>query len=198
MADVVGLGKTYIGAELLRQLRQSYPNDGPPLIICTAGLVDTWRQVNEHYGLGAEVLSQSRISPPPDLVFDPETEQYEEIAGSAHGVYPIDGCYRARLNRRGGHTSVSGLVGAGAAECSGSPTAAQRFPSSLPRSGGKLLATQGSRDAVRVSSLTTCNPNCAKLGRCPQLATTISRTPTRVVESARNPQGKASTPAKRP
>ncbi len=90
VADVVGLGKTYIGAELLRQLRQSYPNDGPPLIICPAGLVDTWRQVNEQYGLGAEVLSQSRIAPPPDLVFDPETEQYDEIAGSAHGVYLSD------------------------------------------------------------------------------------------------------------
>ena len=95
VADVVGLGKTYIGAELLRQLRQSYPNDGPPLIICPAGLVENWRQVNERYGLGAEVLSQSRIAPPPDLVFDPETEQYEEVASSAHGVYLTEE-YRSR------------------------------------------------------------------------------------------------------
>ena len=34
IADVVGLGKTFIGAELLRQLRQSYPNEGNALIIC--------------------------------------------------------------------------------------------------------------------------------------------------------------------
>ena len=87
IADVVGLGKTYIGAELLRQLRQSYPNDGPPLIICPAGLIEAWRRVNELYGLGAEVLSQDRIAPPADLVFDPETEQYEEVSSSAHGVY---------------------------------------------------------------------------------------------------------------
>ena len=95
IADVVGLGKTYIGAELLRQLRQSYPNDGPPLIVCPAGLVDAWRRVNELYGLGAEVLSQSRIAPPPDLVFDEQTEQYEEVAGSAQGVYLAD-AYRYR------------------------------------------------------------------------------------------------------
>ena len=87
VADVVGLGKTYVGAELLRQLRHSYPNDGPPLIICPAGLVRAWQQVSEQYGLGAEVLSQSRIAPPPDLVFDPETEQYEEATGNTHGVY---------------------------------------------------------------------------------------------------------------
>ena len=32
VGDVVGLGKTFVGAELLRQLRVSYPQDGPPLI----------------------------------------------------------------------------------------------------------------------------------------------------------------------
>ena len=86
VADVVGLGKTFIGAELLRQLQHSYPNDGLPLIICPAGLVDTWERFNELYRLGAVVLSQSRIAPPPNLVFDSETEQYEEVASSDYGV----------------------------------------------------------------------------------------------------------------
>ena len=53
IADVVGLGKTFIGAELLRQLRQSYPNEGNALIICPAGLVPMWNQFNERYQLGA-------------------------------------------------------------------------------------------------------------------------------------------------
>ena len=43
IGDVVGLGKTFIGAELLRQLRVSHPNEGPPLILCPA-------QVEAHVG----------------------------------------------------------------------------------------------------------------------------------------------------
>ena len=86
IADVVGLGKTFIGAELLRQLKQTDPNDGPPLIICPAGLVETWQRVNEIYRLGAAVLSQSRIAPPPNLMYDLETEQYEEVTANTQGV----------------------------------------------------------------------------------------------------------------
>ena len=86
VADVVGLGKSFIGAELLRQLRQSYPNDGNPLIICPAGLVPMWEGFNERYQLGAAVLSQSRIAAPPQLVFNPETADYEEADASQHGI----------------------------------------------------------------------------------------------------------------
>ena len=90
VADVVGLGKTYIGAELLRQVRQSYPNDGPPLVICPAGLIPAWERVNELYGLGAAVLSQDMIAPPPNLVFDEETEQYQEVDSSARGIQLVE------------------------------------------------------------------------------------------------------------
>ena len=90
IADVVGLGKTFIGAELLRQLRQSYPRDGNPLILCPAGLVPMWEQFNRRYQLGAEVLSHSRIAAPPSLVFNPETEEYEDDEGGQHGVILAD------------------------------------------------------------------------------------------------------------
>ena len=90
IADVVGLGKTFIGAELLRQLRQSYPRDGNPLIICPAGLVPMWEQFNRRYQLGSEVLSHSRIAAPPSLVFNPETEEYEDAEGGQHGVILAD------------------------------------------------------------------------------------------------------------
>ena len=90
IADVVGLGKTFIGAELLRQLRQSYPRDGNPLILCPAGLVPMWEQFNRRYQLGAEVISHSRIAAPPSLVFNPETEEYEDTEGGQHGVILAD------------------------------------------------------------------------------------------------------------
>ena len=86
IADVVGLGKSFIGAELLRQLRQSYPNDGLPLIICPAGLVPMWERFSERYRIGAAVLSQSRIAAPPQLVFNPETADYEEADASQQGI----------------------------------------------------------------------------------------------------------------
>ena len=87
IAAVVGLGKSFIGAQLLRQLRQSYPNDGLSLIICPGGLVPMWERFSERYRLGAAVLSQSRIAGPPQLVLNPETADYEEGDASQHTAY---------------------------------------------------------------------------------------------------------------
>ena len=86
IGDVVGLGKTYVGAELLRQLRVSYPNDGPPLILCPAGLKPMWQRFNEKFGLGAEVVSHSVISPPPETEFDEELGRYVDIEQRHNGI----------------------------------------------------------------------------------------------------------------
>ena len=86
IGDVVGLGKTYVGAELLRQLRQSYPHDGLPLILCPAGLIPMWRRINEQFGLGAEVVSHSMISSPPDPEFDEELGQYVDAGAPEQGI----------------------------------------------------------------------------------------------------------------
>ena len=86
IGDVVGLGKTYVGAELLRQLRVSYPNDGLPLILCPAGLKPMWQRFNEMFGLGAEVVSHSVISPPPETEFDEELGRYVDIEQRHHGI----------------------------------------------------------------------------------------------------------------
>ena len=86
IGDVVGLGKTFIGAELLRQLRVSYPQDGPPLILCPAGLRPMWQRFNERFGLGAEVVSHSMIRAVPDPEFDEELGRYVDADPSDYGV----------------------------------------------------------------------------------------------------------------
>ena len=86
IGDVVGLGKTFIGAELLRQLRVSYPHDGPPLILCPAGLRPMWQRFNERFGLGAEVVSHSMIRAVPDPEFDEELGRYVDAQPSDHGL----------------------------------------------------------------------------------------------------------------
>lgn len=55
VSDVVGLGKSYIGAAIVKQFEQS--EGARPLIICPAPLVDMWEGYNEVYHLNARVLS---------------------------------------------------------------------------------------------------------------------------------------------
>ena len=123
IGDVVGLGKTYIGAELLRQLAQTYPLDGPPLVICPAGLVPMWQRVSNQLGLGAAVLSQNRVAAPPDTVFDEELDRYVDVEPAGPGVvlqdeYPnhgaalVDEAHNFRnVNRRS--TGLRSYLGAG-------------------------------------------------------------------------------------
>lgn len=86
IGDVVGLGKTFIGAELLRQLRVSYPNEGMPLIIAPAGLKPMWQRVNEEFGLGAAVISHGIITSAPDAEFDEELGRYIDGEANGHGI----------------------------------------------------------------------------------------------------------------
>ena len=86
IGDVVGLGKTFVGAELLRQLRFSYPNAGPPLILCPAGLKPMWRKFNERFGLGAEIVSHSMIAAPTGVEFDEESGRFVDIESSGQGI----------------------------------------------------------------------------------------------------------------
>ncbi len=85
IGDVVGLGKTFIGAELLRQLRQSYNREGDPLIICPARLIPMWEHVNEDYQLGAAVISQNVVAPPANTRFDEELGRYVDAQLNGRG-----------------------------------------------------------------------------------------------------------------
>ena len=55
VADVVGLGKSYIGAAVVKHFERM--ERARPLIICPAPLVEMWERYNEVYELNARVLS---------------------------------------------------------------------------------------------------------------------------------------------
>ena len=86
IGDVVGLGKTFVGAELLHQLRMRYPDDGPPLILCPARLKPMWEQFNERFALGAAVVSHSMIGAPAAPEFDEDLGRYDDTAQSGQGI----------------------------------------------------------------------------------------------------------------
>ena len=55
VSDVVGLGKSYIGAAIIKHFERT--EHARPLIICPAPLVEMWERANEVYQLNARVLS---------------------------------------------------------------------------------------------------------------------------------------------
>jgi superfamily II DNA/RNA helicase len=59
VADVVGLGKSYIGAAILKHFERT--EHARPLIICPKALEDMWEGYNETYHLNARVLSMSLL-----------------------------------------------------------------------------------------------------------------------------------------
>lgn len=59
IGDVVGLGKTYVGAKLLQHLQlQNYR----PLIVCPPALVDMWEKFCFEYGVEAKILSRGMLT----------------------------------------------------------------------------------------------------------------------------------------
>ncbi len=59
VADVVGLGKSYIGAAIIKHFERC--DRARPLIICPAALVEMWEHYNEAYQLNARVLSMGLL-----------------------------------------------------------------------------------------------------------------------------------------
>ncbi|MDQ2997741.1 MAG: phospholipase D-like domain-containing protein, partial [Chloroflexota bacterium] len=59
VADVVGLGKSYIGAAIVKHFERV--ERARPLIICPKPLLSMWERYNEIYQLNAHVLSMSML-----------------------------------------------------------------------------------------------------------------------------------------
>jgi PLD-like domain len=60
VADVVGLGKSYIGAAIVKHMERT--QHARALIICPAQLVPMWSRYNEFYQLNAQVLSMGLLN----------------------------------------------------------------------------------------------------------------------------------------
>ncbi|MFH7030638.1 MAG: helicase-related protein [Heteroscytonema crispum UTEX LB 1556] len=59
VSDVVGLGKSFIGAAIVKRFEQV--ERARPLIICPAPLIEMWDRYNELYQLNARVLSMGML-----------------------------------------------------------------------------------------------------------------------------------------
>lgn len=68
VADVVGLGKSYVGAAILKHFERT--EHARPLIICPAPLVDMWEGYNERYDLNARVLSMGYLKESDDTMLN--------------------------------------------------------------------------------------------------------------------------------
>jgi len=62
VADVVGLGKSFIGAAVLKHFVRT--QGVKPLIICPKPLEDMWQNYNDEYELNARILSMSMLKLP--------------------------------------------------------------------------------------------------------------------------------------
>ncbi len=63
IADVVGMGKTYVGTEILRRLSIAERDAGDPLVICPASLREMWERACIEFGLDdADVMSRGRLT----------------------------------------------------------------------------------------------------------------------------------------
>jgi HKD family nuclease/superfamily II DNA or RNA helicase len=59
VSDVVGLGKSYIGAAIMKHFERT--DHARPLVICPAALKEMWDRYNEVYQLNARVLSMGYL-----------------------------------------------------------------------------------------------------------------------------------------
>ena len=59
VSDVVGLGKSYIGAAIVKHFERT--DHARPLVICPAPLTEMWQRYNEVYQLNTQVLSMGYL-----------------------------------------------------------------------------------------------------------------------------------------
>ncbi|MBN2550285.1 MAG: hypothetical protein JXB15_14065 [Anaerolineales bacterium] len=76
VSDVVGLGKSYIGAAIVKHFERL--ERARPLIICPASLKEMWEHYNEAYELNAHILPMSMLRENEDFNLLLDDEKYRD------------------------------------------------------------------------------------------------------------------------
>ena len=81
VADVVGLGKSFVGAAILKQFERNERARG--LIICPATLIPMWERYNEYYQLNARVcldgFTSGRATAAINVLLDDERFKHRDL-----------------------------------------------------------------------------------------------------------------------
>ncbi len=82
VADVVGLGKSYIGAAIIKHFERT--DHARPLIICPAPLVEMWERYDEVYQLNARVLSMGYLREDANALLEKYRERNFVLIDESH------------------------------------------------------------------------------------------------------------------
>ncbi|NLN91703.1 MAG: helicase, partial [Candidatus Hydrogenedens sp.] len=77
ISDVVGLGKSYIGAAILQHFRRT--EGCKPLIICPKALEESWQEFSHQFDLGARVVPMSRLQEGRNELAQAKYEDYDFV-----------------------------------------------------------------------------------------------------------------------
>lgn len=77
IADVVGLGKSFIGAAILKHFRRT--EGCKPLIICPAPLKETWEEFSHQFDLGARVVPMSTLRGSRNVLTGKQYQDYDFV-----------------------------------------------------------------------------------------------------------------------
>ncbi len=96
VSDVVGLGKSFIGAAIVKRFEQT--ERARPLIICPATLVEMWERYNEVYQLNARILSMGMLKEDKDNVDSYFASLLEDFKYKNRDFILIDESHNLRNN----------------------------------------------------------------------------------------------------
>jgi len=111
VADVVGMGKSYIGAAVVKHFERT--EHARPLIICPAALVEMWERYNELYALNAQVVSMGLLKESDDEQPDFLLRRY----GRTRNFALVDESHNFRHADNERYRVLSAFLGTGDRRC---------------------------------------------------------------------------------